>query len=107
MVLPLAVQHQQQDLLFQAAHDLRAEVGGLRRHALLPRRGDTLLDFLIGDALFLGPVLHRHVEAEQMHNLPVQRTHLTSEERRAGKECVSPCISRWSPYYYKKQKNYN
>src|SRR3546814_4408092 len=42
MVLPLAVQHQQQDLLFQAAHDLRAEVGGLRRHALLHRRGDTL-----------------------------------------------------------------
>src|SRR3546814_12943790 len=28
-----------------------------------------------------------------------------SEERRVGKECVSPCISRWSPYHYKK-KNY-
>src|SRR3546814_1347223 len=69
MVLPLAVQHQQQDLLFQAAHDLRAEVGGLRRHALLHRRGDTLLDFLIGDALFLGPVLHRQVEAEQTQHL--------------------------------------
>src|SRR3546814_11248677 len=22
-----------------------------------------------------------------------------SEERRAGKECVSPCRSRWSPYH--------
>src|SRR3546814_18781829 len=25
-----------------------------------------------------------------------------SEERRAGKECVSTCRSRWSPYHYKK-----
>src|SRR3546814_19364988 len=24
-----------------------------------------------------------------------------SEERRAGKECVSTCRSRWSPYHYK------
>src|SRR3546814_20255483 len=26
-----------------------------------------------------------------------------SEERRVGKECVSTCSSRWSPYHYKKQ----
>src|SRR3546814_19229509 len=25
-----------------------------------------------------------------------------SEERRVGKECVSTCSSRWSPYHYKK-----
>src|SRR3546814_19387751 len=25
-----------------------------------------------------------------------------SEERRVGKECVSKCSSRWSPYHYKK-----
>src|SRR3546814_17714048 len=24
--------------------------------------------------------------------------HVRSEERRVGKECVSPCRSRWSPY---------
>src|SRR3546814_19475377 len=29
-----------------------------------------------------------------------------SEERRAGKECVSTCRSRWSPYHLKK-KNCN
>src|SRR3546814_13191430 len=29
-----------------------------------------------------------------------------SEERRVGKECVSTCRSRWSPYHYKK-KNQN
>src|SRR3546814_16141392 len=26
-----------------------------------------------------------------------------SEERRLGKECVSTCISRWSPYHSKKK----
>src|SRR3546814_16732196 len=30
-----------------------------------------------------------------------------SEERRVGKECVSTCRSRWSPYHYKKKKNNN
>src|SRR3546814_4894900 len=25
--------------------------------------------------------------------------HVRSEERRVGKECVSPCRSRWSPYH--------
>src|SRR3546814_12317363 len=29
-----------------------------------------------------------------------------SEERRVGKECVSTCRSRWSPYHYKKHKYY-
>src|SRR3546814_18159456 len=30
-----------------------------------------------------------------------------SEERRVGKECVSTCRSRWSPYYKKKNSNKN
>src|SRR3546814_17463528 len=29
---------------------------------------------------------------------------IRSEERRVGKECVSKCISRWSPYHLKKKK---
>src|SRR3546814_19632129 len=28
-----------------------------------------------------------------------------SEERRVGKECVSTCRYRWSPYHYKKNEN--
>src|SRR3546814_18602870 len=28
---------------------------------------------------------------------------IRSEERRLGKECVSTCRSRWSPYNYKKK----
>src|SRR3546814_18062578 len=30
-----------------------------------------------------------------------------SEERRVGKQCVSTCRSRWSPYHYKKTINKN
>src|SRR3546814_12441331 len=30
--------------------------------------------------------------------------HGRSEERRVGKECVSTCRSRWSPYHKKKKK---
>src|SRR3546814_5943771 len=29
---------------------------------------------------------------------------MRSEERRVGKECVSKCRSRWSPYHYKKKQ---
>src|SRR3546814_14749563 len=29
----------------------------------------------------------------------IERRHLRSEERRVGKECVSTCRSRWSPYH--------
>src|SRR3546814_16997789 len=29
----------------------------------------------------------------------VERLHVRSEERRVGKECVSTCRSRWSPYH--------
>src|SRR3546814_15062643 len=31
----------------------------------------------------------------------------SSEARRAGKECVSTCRSRWSPFHKKKKKTYN
>src|SRR3546814_20634604 len=30
-----------------------------------------------------------------------------SEERRVGKECVSTCRYRWSPYHYKKKQEKN
>src|SRR3546814_13881189 len=32
-----------------------------------------------------------------------QPVHPRSEERRVGKECVSTCRSRWSPYHSKKK----
>src|SRR3546814_19463817 len=43
---------------------------------------------------------------------PVQRTALStymarSEERRVGKECVSTCRSRWSPFHSKNKSDHN
>src|SRR3546814_11067625 len=32
---------------------------------------------------------------------------MRSEERRVGKECVSTCRSRWSPYHSKKNSSYS
>src|SRR3546814_17845522 len=37
-----------------------------------------------------------HVGAEQLTS--------RSEERRVGKECVSTCSSRWTPFIYKKKE---
>src|SRR3546814_15634715 len=44
--------------------------------------------------------------AEGLPHLGVERAWERSEERRVGKECVSTCRSRWSPYHYKKKNNY-
>src|SRR3546814_16382925 len=41
------------------------------------------------------------LDGDEMRALTRQRS---SEERRVGKECVSTCRSRWSPYHYKKNK---
>src|SRR3546814_12206795 len=45
----------------------------------------------------------RH-EAAFEHAPPPGQFGDRSEERRVGKECVSTCRSRWSPYHYKKKK---
>src|SRR3546814_15004855 len=47
-------------------------------------------------------------QAERMIRIrPVRYARLVvakrSEARRVGKECVSTCRSRWSPYHYKKK----
>src|SRR3546814_2686789 len=49
----------------------------------------VLVDQLV--AFLLGQRLHRLAD---MH-----LARLRSEERRVGKECVSTCRSRWSPYH--------
>src|SRR3546814_13763420 len=52
------------------------------------------------------------VHARQQRAVKVQANQLSvrlerSEERRVGKEGVSTCRSRWSPYHYKKKKKMN
>src|SRR3546814_16007216 len=43
----------------------------------------------------------------QLKPLPQGCPAARSEERRVGKECVSTCRSRWSPYHSKKKKQHN
>src|SRR3546814_17040255 len=45
-----------------------------------------------------GAVARHHALGGVQHRVP------RSEERRVGKECVSTCRSRWSPYHSKKKK---
>src|SRR3546814_11881292 len=61
-----------------------------------------------------GPTFdHRRTKttSDQKHNTWIHlsfqciRPAKRSEERRVGKECVSTCRSRWSPYHYKKNTN--
>src|SRR3546814_3509329 len=70
--------------------------------------GFTLLEILIFVAIFgifallayggLNSVLHTRSRVEIAQNR-VAELQKRSEERRVGKECVSTCRSRWSPYH--------
>src|SRR3546814_18999826 len=63
---------------------------GVRQHAERPQRQgrvhDSMTDF-------------RTVELSDPGIDPTGLRFMRSEERRVGKECVSTCRSRWSPYH--------
>src|SRR3546814_1780189 len=46
-----------------------------------------------------GAILHLTPREHAALAVLVSRSGLRSEERRVGKECVSTCRSRWSPYH--------
>src|SRR3546814_12340063 len=50
------------------------------------RRHERMLELRVGDLI--------HAQEAQQQAVGAER----SEERRVGKECVSTCRSRWSPY---------
>src|SRR3546814_12614124 len=63
-----------------------------------PAGGDTDFRELINpDSLQVIP--HAQVEPILAEARPGDRFQFRSEERRVGKECVSTCRSRWSPYH--------
>src|SRR3546814_13333704 len=71
-------------------HPLDAEAGQLLREAAeLAAVGGE------GELVQRAAVEVARERAEQLHR---------SEERRVGKECVSTCRYRWSPYHYKKKQ---
>src|SRR3546814_13986712 len=43
--------------------------------------------------------LDRDIRPDPRHQVPLADNFVRSEERRVGKECVSTCRSRWSPYH--------
>src|SRR3546814_15028378 len=68
--------------------------------------GDTLTTMVATLAAYFRKIPVAHVEAglrsgDIHHPWPeeVNRMVVRSEERRVGKECVSTCRSRWSPYH--------
>src|SRR3546814_13465542 len=102
--------------LFRGTHKLALEV---RRSARCYERRSyrdfaTKLQAVDRDRVNLGnvgfgvPVLRRTIGI----NRPLRRERRScssderrSEERRVGKECVSTCRSRWSPYPYKQNNS--
>src|SRR3546814_15321018 len=71
-------------------------VGKLRLHALRDRQSQVgpLLLHPRGEELGIGGVA-----IQLQRDCPLQGLGGRSEERRVGKECVSTCRSRWSPYH--------
>src|SRR3546814_20001414 len=80
------------------------EAGGvpqLRREIAITLNA-LLIHFHVAALAFHG----RHEEAQRVRTERVDQTERIdrSEERRVGKECVSTCRYRWSPYHSKQQK---
>src|SRR3546814_18778607 len=103
--------------------DLGIRERGFRRHSPLVFSGTRAAQRRVDRILCAPPAVEgrrsrgRLPEREAILRLAVhagflelrgRRTHAElrrrrSEERRVGKECVSTCRSRWSPYHYKKK----
>src|SRR3546814_4710982 len=63
------------------------------------RISDWSSDVCSSDLLNLDEVIRIIRTEDEPHPVLMQRFKLRSEERRVGKECVSTCRSRWSPYH--------
>src|SRR3546814_7419949 len=76
------------------------------------RISDWSSDVCSSDLFHVHPVAELFGKGSEVFHLigirkivyPVNEGIFRSEERRVGKECVSTCRSRWSPYHYKKKK---
>src|SRR3546814_21171758 len=83
--------------VYLADYDVTAEVAPTTRAAqfrfTFPESDDAhiLLDGLAGGSMVKVDVKNRRITGYVRNN--------RSEERRVGKECVSKCRSRWSPYH--------
>src|SRR3546814_20059306 len=85
--------------------DLSKQAVAYRQMSLLLRRPPGR-EAYPGDVLYLHsrPLERAAKMGDAAGNGRLTALPVRSEERRVGKECVSKCRSRWSPYPYK-QKN--
>ena len=75
--------------------ELARLLANLPHETLLEKRDRALVNFLISTGCRISEAL-----ALDRTDVPRQGNRLIrSEERRVGKECSSPCRSRWSPYH--------
>src|SRR3546814_14534845 len=97
IVAPAALQPDEDTV--KEAHRIADEVGG---HVLVtddPAEGVAGVDFVYTDVwVSMGEPEEVWDQRIQLL-LPYQVNEERSEERRVGKECVSTCRSRWSPYH--------
>src|SRR3546814_13468085 len=75
------------------AHALAAFEAGALDYLLKPIRGERLGEALARARRFSA------ADADTLRGTTRARSHLRSEARRVGKECVSTCRARWSPYH--------
>src|SRR3546814_15401729 len=85
-----------------AVRDLQEETGGFTEFVPLPfvhmeapiwRKGRARSGPSFREALLM------HAIARLVFHPLIPNVQARSEERRVGKECVSTCRSRWSPYH--------
>src|SRR3546814_6654292 len=72
----------------------------LREQSIHARSKDIVVPDLNDEQLILKGAGQYAAMCTQCHLKPgMKDSELRSEERRVGKECVSTCRSRWSPYH--------
>src|SRR3546814_15273039 len=88
-------------LIISQERDPAGDLFVKRRREDVMRRPIALRHSLYGRKIERSPPPPFERLAVERHRHPVQRDSAIerSEERRVGKECVSTCRSRWSPYH--------
>src|SRR3546814_15659416 len=79
------IMHRTEGMIKMAIHPQTKQILGV--HILAPNASE-----LIAEAMML--IKNKNTIDDVVNSLPMR-----SEERRVGKECVSTCRSRWSPYH--------
>ena len=73
MFPPMLIDGLEQHLFFDVAHGLGPEIGCLFRHVFIRRLIKTLAHDIIINAIFFGPLHHRHVNAQILDHLAIKR----------------------------------